>query len=173
VPGAVWTNQIGLHGEDTESCQSDVTLRSAACCSPPRAAGPSPANRTTPGPVPGLSDVVSVSAGGHHSVALRSDGSVVAFGHNGAGQLGDGTNEQRSTPVAVSGLTDVKAVVAGYDHNVALLRDGTVASWGFNRYGALGDGTDTSRNQPVAVTGLSGVLAVAAGWQHSLAVKAG
>ena len=51
-----------------------------------------------------------ISCGGLHSLSLKSDGTVWAWGHNGSGQLGDGTETDRSTPVQVSSLSGVIAV---------------------------------------------------------------
>ena len=52
----------------------------------------------TPGQVPGLENVVYISAGEDHAVALKKDGSLWAWGFNTTGQLGDGTQNSRSTP---------------------------------------------------------------------------
>jgi len=123
--------------------------------------------------VPGLSSVVAVAAGSgsNHSLAVKSDGSVWAWGANQSGQLGDGTTTNRSRPMQVPGLTGVVAVAIGWDHNLAVKSDGSVWTWGWNHYGQLGDGTTTDRSSPVQVPGLTGVVAVAAGSGHSLAVK--
>jgi hypothetical protein len=121
--------------------------------------------------VSGLSGVVAVAAGECHSLALKSDGTVRAWGYNYSGELGDGTTTTRYVPVMVSGLSGVVAVAAGYCHSLALKSDGTVRAWGYNGYGQLGDGTTTSRLTPVMVSGLSGVVSVAAGWYYSLAIS--
>ncbi|WP_159396975.1 DNRLRE domain-containing protein [Sorangium cellulosum] len=127
--------------------------------------------RTTPVQVATLTNVTGVAAGFGHSLAIRSDGTVWAWGFNWAGQLGDGTTTDRTTPAQVSGLTGVIAVDAGHSYSLAVRSDGTVWAWGFNWAGQLGDGTTTERATPVQVSGLTGVTAVAAGAHHALAVR--
>ena len=63
--------------------------------------------------VSGLTVVTAVSAGGEHSLALKSDGTVWAWGYNGYGQLGNVSYNDSNTPVQVSGLTGVMAISAG------------------------------------------------------------
>jgi alpha-tubulin suppressor-like RCC1 family protein len=126
---------------------------------------------STPIQVPGLGDVVAVAAGYGHSLALKSDGTVWAWGFNGHGQLGDGTTETRKTPFQVSGLAGVVKIAAGDAHSVAVKGDGTVWAWGSNVGGQLGDGTTTDRLSPVQVSSLSGTATVAAGRFHNLALK--
>jgi alpha-tubulin suppressor-like RCC1 family protein len=128
------------------------------------------ASSNVPVQVVGLRFVVAVSAGGHHSLALLADGTVVAWGEDEFGQLGDGTTERSNVPVAVTGLTGVKAISAGGGHSLALLSNGTVMAWGDNEGGQLGDGSTTGSEVPVAVTGLTGVKAISAGGGHSLAL---
>lgn len=100
----------------------------------------------------GLTDVVAIAGGGYSGYALKSDGTVWAWGNGSIGQLGDGTNEDRSTPVQVAGLSDVVQVAAGHDTAYALRSDGTVWAWGNGQQGQLGDGGLTSSNVPVPVT---------------------
>jgi len=96
---------------------------------------------------------------------------VLAWGYNGYGQLGDGTTTNRSIPIQVSSLNGISAIAAGYGHTVSLKSDGTVWAWGFNNFGQLGDGTTIDRFIPVQVSGLSGVSAIAAGHSHTVALK--
>lgn len=104
--------------------------------------------RGAPGQV-SLADVTDLSGGREHVVALKSDGTVVSWGSDDFGQLGNNTNlSNSSTPVSVAGLTSVKDVDDGHYHSLALKTDGTVWGWGQNALGQLGQGNDTS---PVAV----------------------
>ena len=121
--------------------------------------------------ISGLSDVTAIAGGANHTLALKSDGTVWAWGSNFHGQLGDGSNTDRTTPVQVSGLSDVTAIAGGGDHAIALKSDGTVWAWGFNFYGQLGDGSNTDRTTPVQVSGLSDVTAIAGGYEHTIALE--
>jgi|GEM_PF-785456 len=114
-----------------------------------------------------------IAGGGSHSLALRSDGTVWAWGGNDYGQLGDGTTTQRQKPMQISGLVGVTAISCNHasDHSLALLNNGTVWAWGYNEWGQLGDGTTTNRLKPVPVLDLSDVTAIAAGGFYSLALK--
>ncbi len=124
--------------------------------------------------------ILSVSVGSGHCLALCADGSLVSWGENYYGQLGDNSVINRSLPVAVdqSGVLAgkrVTAVSAGSSFSLALCDDGTLAAWGVNDYRQLGDGSNNSQKVPVLVRMDSGgfvgkkVSAVVAGGRHSLA----
>jgi uncharacterized delta-60 repeat protein len=124
--------------------------------------------------------IIALSAGGSHSVALCSDGTVAAWGSNTNGQIGANGAGQSNVPVIVSTLgvlssKRVIAIAAGATHSLALCSDGTVAAWGLNTSGQLGNGGGGSTGTPVAVNTsgvLSGkkVVAIAAGQYHSMAL---
>ncbi|WP_395740254.1 cadherin-like beta sandwich domain-containing protein [Prosthecobacter sp.] len=130
--------------------------------------------------------VTSISAGSNHNLALCSDGTVVGWGANDSGQLGNLSFNSAFVPVAVNATQgasalygkSVVALAAGGSHSLALCSDGTVVAWGNNNYGQLGDNTVINRQVPVAVNTVSGVsalfgrtvVAIAAGGNHSLAL---
>ncbi len=146
-------------------------------------------NRNTPVQVKGaggvgfLTDVIAVGAGEEHTLALKDDGTVWAWGDNNEGQLGDDTTEDRWTPVQVLGpggtdfLGDVTAIAGGGFFTVALKKDGTVWTWGNNEEGQMGDDTTMERHTPVQVLGpggtgvLKNVLAVTAGYRFTATLK--
>lgn len=116
----------------------------------------------TPVRVKGLEDIVMVSAGKDHNLALRRDGTVWAWGRNEGGQLGDGTRESKLVPVQVKGLKDVVMVAAAEGHSLALKRDGTIWVWGFNSDGVLGlNEIVTHCEVPLKVEGLGEIVSIA------------
>lgn len=104
-----------------------------------------------------LGDVVAVAGGAAHSLALRADGTVAAWG---AGTNYSGLNLQFGQSLVPANLSNVIALAAGYYHSLALRADGTVVAWGNNQYG-----------QSTVPAGLSNVVAVVAGSGHSLALS--
>lgn len=125
--------------------------------------------------VTGLSSgVKAIAAGEYNGYALKSDGTVWAWGYNGAGGLGNGTDTNTYLPVMVESLGDmaVIAIAAGGESAYALMADDSVRSWGLNNYGQLGHSGTTNTLVPGNVTGLSsGVAALAAGDHNGYAVK--
>ncbi|TGK44727.1 RCC1 domain-containing protein [Leptospira andrefontaineae] len=139
-----------------------------------------PAAQTPPTEVPGISDAVMGAFGFNHAVILKSDGTVVAFGQNNVGQLGNADPAITSTtvssnPVLVVGLTNIIQVIAGSQHSAALDSNGDVYVWGRNQYGNLGNGTTSTStaisSTPTKVPGLTGIKHIANGRDHILALK--
>jgi len=126
---------------------------------------------TVPVAVNGASGVSAIAAGARHSLALLAGGTVVAWGEDQLGELGDGSiARSEEKPVAVSGLTGVTAISAGGQHSMALLGNGTVMTWGENKFGELGDGlSGEASDVPVLVGALSQAAGIAAGGDHDLA----
>ncbi len=135
-----------------------------------------------------LENIVGISAGWDHSMALDTGGYVYTWGNNGecydsdGGRLGDGTTTDRSKAVKVVGvggsgdLDNIEAISAGEGHSMALDTSGYVYCWGDNYYGQLGDGTNDHSPAPVQVVGpdgdgyLENIVAISAGFWHSLAI---
>lgn len=155
--GTVWSwgsNEFGVLGNGT--VHEDLTVTEG----------------TIPVQAKDLKDVISVSAGTTHTLALKNDGTIWAWGHNHDGQLGDGSTEHRNIPVKVKGLTNVIAVSAGSYYSTALKNDGTVWVWGANIQGVIsGEDTNMQITIPVKIKGLTDVISVSAGGDHIIVLK--
>jgi len=115
----------------------------------------------------------NVSAGVHNRLAVRTDGTLWAWGRNAnAGQLGLGDIIDRSSPVQIGTLTTWSSIASsGGDHSLALKTDGTLWSWGGNSNGRLGLGDAIDRSSPVQVGTLSTWSRVCGGSNMSTALK--
>lgn len=105
------------------------------------------------------------------TIAVKSDGSLWAWGDNTYGQLGDGTTTATLNPKQIGSDTGYVSVTAGYFHSVALKSDGSLWAWGRNDHGQLGDGTTVDRPVPTRIGTDTGYTAIAAGESHTLALK--
>ncbi len=136
--------------------------------------GTSGIDRLSPVVVPGLTDAVELSAGGQHTCARRAGGTVVCWGSNASGQIGDSTvGTNRLAPTTVSGLTDAVEIAAGNNHTCARRTGGTVVCWGANANGQLGDNTIVQKLIPTAVSGLTDAVEISAGDTHTCARRTG
>ena len=130
-----------------------------------------------------MSDVVAVSAGAHHSMAIRSDGSLWTWGANDQGQVGDGTltrrdgdtwevieNNERLTPTWI--MDDVISISAGHSFSMAIRSDGSLWAWGTNWEGQLGVGAITGDAFILSPTKImDDVISVSTGLSHTLAIR--
>jgi alpha-tubulin suppressor-like RCC1 family protein len=124
--------------------------------------------------------IIDLSGGGNHTVALKSDGTVWAWGYNAATQCGQGTGDltAKETPVRVKydastyfdTQVEVVQISAGWDHSLALGADGSVWAWGSNTSGCLGNGSASTTGYAIEILS-SGAKYVYAGYRMSLVVK--
>ena len=111
---------------------------------------------------------VGIAAGGGcYTMAVKSDGSLWAWGSNGYGQLGDGTTKNSFAPIKI--MDNVAKISTGVYHAMAIKNDGSLWLWGRNANGRLGDGTTEDSHSPVKL--MDGVVQVSAGGYHSMAIK--
>jgi alpha-tubulin suppressor-like RCC1 family protein len=140
-----------------------------------------PAATAQPEPEVAVRNAVALDAGRRHTCAVLGVGNLRCWGHNNAGQLGDGTTDPHTNAIQVSNrtntgpLTGVADVALGGDSSCALLRNGEVRCWGKNDDGQLGNGTRITSYLPVVVQKagggrLTGVIALASGDRHVCAV---
>lgn len=137
-------------------------------------------NSFFPVQVSGLTNIIAVAGSSPayyqinfpaHTLALKDDGTVWAWGYGGNGQLGVGTYASSNIPLQVSGLSGVIAISCGANSSYALKNDGTVWSWGRNEYGQLGNGTTIINNIPLQISNLSNVVEIGSGPTFVFAVK--
>jgi alpha-tubulin suppressor-like RCC1 family protein len=116
--------------------------------------------------------LVRGSFGVAHSLAIRDNGRVYAWGYNGMGQLGLGDTVARLEPAQVPGLIDVVKVQAGLAHSAALTLDGRVFTWGLNDTHQLGGNApqhaEISTPRPVPLPAV--IIDIACGDTHCLAL---
>ena len=131
-------------------------------------------HKSSPVQVGGETTWGKIAAGEYRTLAIKSNGTLWAWGRNNYGQLGlgfSGYYTAVSSPVQVGAFTTWSEIESGDYHNLAIYHNGTLWAWGKNSNGQLGDGTTTYRSAPVQIGALANWLAVAAGSYFSLAIK--
>src|SRR6185437_246891 len=114
--------------------------------------------------LPEGSGVTALAAGFNHTCALTTAGSVLCWGQDSFGQLGNNSTTNSPVPVGVSGLSGVTGITAGQYHTCARTTAGAMYCWGYNFYGQFGNNTTTGSSVPVAGPSLaSGVACLAGG----------
>lgn len=165
--GTVWvwgSNQVGQAGNGT------ISTNECQCVAVPTQAS--------------ISDVVQIQSGSRHILALKSDGTVWAWGRNASGELGIGTSvfdPVHATPVqvgvGVAGFNNIIVVAGGEYHSAALKADGTVWVWGNNNRAQVGNGAFAPNVPgcrcevwPVKNTTLENITQITAGGEYNVAV---
>ena len=128
--------------------------------------------RLTPTIIPSLTGIIQIGSGGNDSYrtsyALKSDGQMYAWGENGNGSIGDGSNTTRTTPVASTAGVSKFWVCKSYTTSVAarLSSTGSLVTWGYNNNGQCGRGDATNNKWSAGATGLTITVTDKVAWTH-------
>ncbi len=123
-----------------------------------------------PGDAGFFNSVAAIMGGEVHNVAVRSDGTVWAWGNNVFGQLGDGTTNEAHDPVQTLVLSNIVSLGGRGYHTLAVDAGGSIWGWGWNSAGELGAGNTNFTAVPIKVVGLSNPAMVSSGYKFSLAL---
>jgi alpha-tubulin suppressor-like RCC1 family protein len=132
--------------------------------------GGGPAPKPTPMALTFLGRVREIASSSTHACALIEGGTVVCFGNNDDGQLGDGTTDARDGLVVAHGVYDAVQIAVADRSSCARLSSGHVSCWGANDFGQLGDGSTIGHAKPARIPGLAGVARIAVGGSHACAL---
>lgn len=142
------------------------------------ATSPTPIAVLNPAGSAPLSGVAALAAGYDHACALSTEGTVLCWGSNSTGQMGNGTEGGVSnlpTPVlnsnASAPLSGIIQITAGEEDSCVATAAGGILCWGYNPQGEIGNDTLAHYDSPVPVMGLaSGVIEIASGYRHNCAI---
>jgi alpha-tubulin suppressor-like RCC1 family protein len=131
-------------------------------------------SKSSPIQIGTLTNWSSISCGSNHTLSIKTDGTLWAWGFSSpsGGQIGDNTVIPRSSPVQIGTLTTWSSISAGNSENSAAIRtDGTLWTWGNNGDGQLGDRTLVNKSSPIQVGTLTGWSSVSFGFSFVLAIR--
>ena|GEM_PF-678465 len=124
----------------------------------------------SPRKMPGLTDIVSVQTGDTHICALKKDRTLVCWGWNDYGQVGNGTFSSSALPTPVIGLSNIQQYSVGLGHVCAINDSRQVYCWGLNDHGQADTQDTANQSIPVLIPNLSNVAAIGAGYQYTCAL---
>lgn len=128
-------------------------------------------DRYAPVKITSLKNIEDISAGGYHTTALDSNGTVWAWGNNFFGQLATRSVDSSNKPLEVSTPTQITKLSSGAYHTLAIDKFSNVWGWGHNRYGQIGDNSVDNHYTPVKTQVIKNIEVIKAGYQHSLAIN--
>lgn len=114
---------------------------------------------------------LKIAGGAYHNIAIKSDGSLWAWGFNSNGELGNGTANNSSIPIQIGTATNWQNVACGFNQSFGIKTDGTLWAWGKNEFGNLGDGSMTNKYSPTQIGSATNWQSVSAYEAHTLATK--
>lgn len=140
---------------------------------PPPVVAPPPVTAKPPVTAAPVDPVVQISSRAFHTCGVRRSGTVLCWGKNSYGQLGDGTRDDTNKAVHVTGIRDAVEVAVGVDFSCVRHRGGTASCWGNDQDGQLGGGKGGRPGvfslSPKAVFGTKDVVQLSAGDYHACA----
>ena len=130
-------------------------------------------NYSSPVQIGALTTWLQVASGMYHTSAVKTDGTLWAWGRNNAGQLGNGESGGAgySSPIQIGALTTWLKVANSYSSSFGIKTDGTLWAWGKNVEGQLGQENTTNYSSPVQVGALTTWSAVQCGEWNVFATK--
>lgn len=134
-----------------------------------------------PQKIESVTGIVGISAGNYHSLAVKNDGTVWAWGYNNHGQLGLGNLSNYYSPQKIDSMklklfntfdsnTRFK-IQAGHNHSVALSSNGDVYAWGYNNYGQLGLNNNIQMLTPTKIDNLTQVKFISSQFNSTLTIS--
>ena len=168
-----WSNVFGGSSGSAFATKTDGTLWSWGGNGNGQLGLGNTTNRSSPVQVGALTDWSDAKISSNRSItlAVKSNGTLWAWGFGTYGSLGQGNTTSTSSPVQVGALTTWAEVSVGFGNVLAVKTDGTLWSWGFGIYGALGQGNTTNTSSPVQVGALTNWSKVVAIPHAGLATK--
>lgn len=112
-----------------------------------------------------------IASGSQHTLAIKSDGTLWAWGYNYYGQLGDGTTVDKFIPTQIGTDNNWQSISVGISHSMAIKNNNTLWAWGKNDSGQLGDGTSTNKLEPIQIDTDTDWRSIDAGNNFSVAIK--